>query len=104
MTALDSRAASYEKLQLLMPALRDAKTMIETKPKLSKVNLAFLILSVFIAETSCRATFELAKSCSCRGRRTSLYRSMPEVSQKSLLEATKIVKYVRSQGLFLFVS
>ncbi|KAK0108413.1 hypothetical protein ONS95_003221 [Cadophora gregata] len=36
LTALDSRAATYEKLGQLMPALRDGKTMIETKPKMSK--------------------------------------------------------------------
>ncbi|PVH80762.1 hypothetical protein DL98DRAFT_515158 [Cadophora sp. DSE1049] len=36
LNALDSRAATYEKLEQLMPALRDGKTMIEMKPKMSK--------------------------------------------------------------------
>ncbi|KAL2071543.1 hypothetical protein VTL71DRAFT_12778 [Oculimacula yallundae] len=36
LTALDSRAATYEKLEQFMPALRDGKAMIEMKPKLSK--------------------------------------------------------------------
>ncbi|PBP18355.1 F-box domain protein [Diplocarpon rosae] len=36
MTALDARAAAYEKLQQLLPALRDAKRMLELKPKQSK--------------------------------------------------------------------
>ncbi|KAI9055609.1 hypothetical protein LZ554_000554 [Drepanopeziza brunnea f. sp. 'monogermtubi'] len=36
MTALDARAATYEKLQQLLPALRDARSMIELKPKQSK--------------------------------------------------------------------
>jgi F-box/TPR repeat protein Pof3 len=36
-TALDARAAAYEKLQQLQPALRDAKRIIDLKPELSKV-------------------------------------------------------------------
>ncbi|KAI6709791.1 hypothetical protein JHW43_007682 [Diplocarpon mali] len=36
MTALDARAAAYEKLQQLLPALRDARRMLELKPKQSK--------------------------------------------------------------------
>ncbi|CZT41223.1 uncharacterized protein RSE6_00942 [Rhynchosporium secalis] len=36
LTALDSRAAAYEKLEQFMPALRDGKAMIEMKPKSSK--------------------------------------------------------------------
>ncbi|KAG9234324.1 hypothetical protein BJ875DRAFT_17711 [Amylocarpus encephaloides] len=35
-TALDHRAAAYEKLQRLQPALRDAKSMIDLKPESSK--------------------------------------------------------------------
>jgi F-box/TPR repeat protein Pof3 len=37
LTALDHRAATYEKLEQLQPALKDAKQMIELKPELSKV-------------------------------------------------------------------
>jgi F-box/TPR repeat protein Pof3 len=37
LNALDARAATYEKLGDLQPALRDAKKMIDTMPKLSKV-------------------------------------------------------------------
>ncbi|KAF7952974.1 hypothetical protein EAE96_006196 [Botrytis aclada] len=36
LTALDHRAATYEKLNLLQPALKDAKEMLELKPELSK--------------------------------------------------------------------
>ncbi|KAF7947238.1 uncharacterized protein EAE97_004487 [Botrytis byssoidea] len=36
LTALDHRAATYEKLDLLQPALKDAKEMLELKPELSK--------------------------------------------------------------------
>ncbi|KAF5875213.1 putative f-box domain protein [Botrytis fragariae] len=36
LTALDHRAATYEKLGLLQPALKDAKEMLELKPELSK--------------------------------------------------------------------
>ncbi|KAM3074201.1 hypothetical protein ACMFMG_002978 [Clarireedia jacksonii] len=36
LTALDHRAATYEKLEQLQPALKDAKHMIELKPELSK--------------------------------------------------------------------
>ncbi|PQE21115.1 f-box domain protein [Rutstroemia sp. NJR-2017a WRK4] len=36
LTALDHRAATYEKLEQLQPALKDAKQMIELKPELSK--------------------------------------------------------------------
>ncbi|KAH9213407.1 hypothetical protein DL95DRAFT_339186 [Leptodontidium sp. 2 PMI_412] len=36
LTALDSRAATYEKLEFYLSALRDSKSMIELKPKLSK--------------------------------------------------------------------
>ncbi|KAH7350943.1 hypothetical protein BKA65DRAFT_549929 [Rhexocercosporidium sp. MPI-PUGE-AT-0058] len=36
LTALDSRAATYEKLEFYLSALRDGKAMIEMKPKLSK--------------------------------------------------------------------
>ncbi|EPE29442.1 RNI-like protein [Glarea lozoyensis ATCC 20868] len=36
LTALDHRAAAYEKLKQFQPALRDAKRMIETKPDSSK--------------------------------------------------------------------
>jgi F-box/TPR repeat protein Pof3 len=38
LTALDHRAAAYEKLKQFQPALRDAKRMIETKPDSSKVS------------------------------------------------------------------
>lgn len=38
MNALDSRAATYEKLGKLQHALRDAKQMIDTKPRLAKVS------------------------------------------------------------------
>jgi F-box/TPR repeat protein Pof3 len=37
LTALDHRAATFEKLNLLQPALKDAKEMIELKPGLAKV-------------------------------------------------------------------
>jgi hypothetical protein len=37
LTALDHRAAAYEKLRQFKPALKDAKRMIETKPEISKV-------------------------------------------------------------------
>jgi len=37
LNALDARAATYEKLGDLQPALRDAKKMIDEMPKLSKV-------------------------------------------------------------------
>ncbi|KAF7895486.1 uncharacterized protein EAF01_009448 [Botrytis porri] len=36
LTALDHRAATYEKMDLLQPALKDAKEMLELKPELSK--------------------------------------------------------------------
>ncbi|TAQ84769.1 hypothetical protein B7494_g6925 [Chlorociboria aeruginascens] len=36
LTALDHRAATYEKLEQLQPALRDAKQMIDLMPELSK--------------------------------------------------------------------
>ncbi|RDL39130.1 uncharacterized protein BP5553_03470 [Venustampulla echinocandica] len=38
LTALDHRAAAYEKLQQLQPALRDAKRMIDLKPEISKAS------------------------------------------------------------------
>jgi hypothetical protein len=37
LTALDHRAASYEKLDKLQAALRDSKEMIELNPDLAKV-------------------------------------------------------------------
>lgn len=37
LTALDHRAATYEKLDQLQDALRDAKAMIDLKPDLAKV-------------------------------------------------------------------
>jgi F-box/TPR repeat protein Pof3 len=37
LTALDHRAATFEKLNELQPALKDAKEMIELKPGLAKV-------------------------------------------------------------------
>lgn len=37
LTALDHRAATFEKLNQLQPALKDAKEMIELKPGLAKV-------------------------------------------------------------------
>lgn len=39
LTALDHRAATYEKLDKLQAALRDSKQMIDLKPELSKVFL-----------------------------------------------------------------
>ena len=36
-TALDARAAAYEKVEQLQPALRDAKRIIDLKPELAKV-------------------------------------------------------------------
>lgn len=42
LTALDHRAATYEKLDLLQPALKDAKEMLELKPELSKVSFLCL--------------------------------------------------------------
>lgn len=43
LTALDHRAATFEKLKQLQPALRDAKDMIELKPGLAKVgSLCFI--------------------------------------------------------------
>lgn len=43
LTALDYRAATYEKLQQLQSALLDAKRMIDLKPDLSKVDYLVLI-------------------------------------------------------------
>ena len=37
LTALDHRAATYEKLDKLQAALRDSKQMIDLKPELAKV-------------------------------------------------------------------
>jgi len=37
LTALDHRAATFEKLNQLQPALKDAKEMIELNPGLAKV-------------------------------------------------------------------
>jgi len=37
LNALDARAATYEKLGDLQPALRDAKKMIDEMPNISKV-------------------------------------------------------------------
>lgn len=40
LTALDHRAAAYEKLDKLQAALRDSKQMIDLKPELAKVMLS----------------------------------------------------------------
>lgn len=41
LTALDHRAATYEKLKQLQPALRDAKRMIDLMPETPKVSFTF---------------------------------------------------------------
>jgi F-box/TPR repeat protein Pof3 len=45
MTALDHRAATFEKLNQLQPALKDAKEMIAMKPELAKVGSHVLVSS-----------------------------------------------------------
>ena len=76
LSALDSRAATYEKLEQLMPALRDGKAMIEMKPKMPKVdNLTFR----FHLLKFHRDTFALARFYSCKERNNLLCKSMPEV-------------------------
>lgn len=42
--ALDGRAASYEKLDKLQLALRDAKEMIDLSPKVSKVSTGLMLV------------------------------------------------------------
>lgn len=42
-TALDHRAAAYEKLGQLQSALKDAKHMIELKPELAKVGVTLRV-------------------------------------------------------------
>lgn len=90
-TALDSRAAVYEKLEQLLPALRDAKTMIETKPGMSKVmhsNLFYELLTEYLR----RATSEPARSCSCKVRKLWRSKFTSEVCRKSQQGLIKIVK------------
>lgn len=41
MKALDNRAATYEKLGELNKALKDAKSMIELMPEVSKVRVVY---------------------------------------------------------------
>lgn len=43
LTALDHRAATFEKLNQLQPALKDAREMIELKPGLAKVGSLYSI-------------------------------------------------------------
>jgi len=42
-TALDHRAATYEKLDQLQSALRDSKQMIDLKPELAKVSRKYCL-------------------------------------------------------------
>ena len=44
LTALDHRAATYEKMDKLQAALRDSKQMIDLNPDLSKVYLLLSLL------------------------------------------------------------
>jgi F-box/TPR repeat protein Pof3 len=47
LTALDHRAAAYEKVDKLQAALRDSKQMIDLKPQLAKVLSEFQVLSSY---------------------------------------------------------
>ena len=60
LNALDSRAATHEKLGQLTPALRDAKQMIEAMPKLSKVSQA-IFRGIFALLSYIRDIYDVEK-------------------------------------------
>jgi F-box/TPR repeat protein Pof3 len=61
LNALDARAATYEKMDDLQPALRDAKKMIDEMPKLSKVCLTASRALALLMEI--RVIFAVERSC-----------------------------------------
>ncbi len=62
--ALDGRAASFEKLDRLQLALRDAKEMIDISPKVSKVSLRLMLAMKFLMRF--RATCDVGRFFSSR--------------------------------------
>jgi F-box/TPR repeat protein Pof3 len=71
LTALDHRAATYEKMAQLQAALRDSKQMIELKPELAKVPAH--TYSIFQdAKQRLRVTFDVGKFCNSKGRKNLL--------------------------------
>jgi hypothetical protein len=103
LNALDHRAAAYEKLEQLQPALRDSKRMIDLKPDLSKVCTEHAVNSWQIL-TNLRAIFAVARSYSLKARMLWLSKSMRGVLGRSRLEPMNNERLVASLDLYNYLT
>lgn len=67
LTALDHRAATYEKLEQLKLALRDSREMIELKPEFAKVSFRSRLLHLQRL-TICLGILAMCKSLAAHGK------------------------------------